>query len=112
MPEKTPSQLAQNGIKGRPMTREQLFKKYSINESHSEWNSGIDNWNSVELFRIMHDSRLPDKSDDKVNWITSLLDKQDDLDWWFTNMMSRDDFGSLYLTAKRMIYRHYESIIA
>lgn len=93
------------------MTKQELFKKYSIDESHNVWNNAMDNWVSVEIYRIMHNGVLPEASDKSVKWITDFLDKQDDTDWWVENVMSRKDWGSLYLTAKRMVYRHSEKLI-
>ena len=87
------------------MTKEELFKKYSIDESHNEWNTGIDSWISIEIYRLMHDGRLPPPNDTSTKWITNFLDKsKNDMDWWVTNVMSREDWGSLFLTAKRMVY--------
>jgi len=41
------------------MNKKELFKKYSINESHNVWDDSIDNWSSVEVYRVMHDGNLP-----------------------------------------------------
>ena len=41
------------------MTKKELFKKYKIDESHSEWDNQVDEWMSVELYRVMHDGKLP-----------------------------------------------------
>jgi len=93
------------------MTKEELFKKYSIDESHAEWDNQIDNWYSVEVYRIMHDGNLPSGDDDSVDWITAFLDKQKDMKWWVKNVMSQPNWGSLYLTAKRMVYRYSDAIL-
>lgn len=93
------------------MTKQELFNKYSINETHSVWENSIDNWMSVELYRLMHDGNLPPQNDTSVLWILDLLDKENDMVWWVTNFMSRIDFGSLYLTAKRMVYLMSEQIL-
>lgn len=63
------------------MTKKELFLKYNINESHNEWNLGVDDWTSVELYRIMHDGELPDPEDLTVIWICDFLDKQKDMKW-------------------------------
>lgn len=95
------------------MNKEQLFKKYSINDTHSEWDESIDNWMSVEVYRLMHDGNLPDPNDLSSKWITDFLDKSSgDMEWWVKNVMSRSDWGSLYLTAKRLVYRHFDSILS
>lgn len=95
------------------MTKEELFKKYSIKESHSEWNYSIDNWMSVEIYRIMHEGNLPpqDGSDTSVKWITDFLDKTEDVAF-VKDLMSKGKFGSLYLTAHRMVYRYHQQLIS
>jgi len=93
------------------MTKDELFKKYSINESHSEWNDSIDNWTSVELFRLMHNGKLPADNNVSVMWLIDFCNKVRD-DMKFRNeIMKRDDFGSLYLTSKRMIYAFADQIL-
>lgn len=93
------------------MTKEELFKKYSIDESHNIWQPEIDSWMSVELYRLMHNGDLPPENDKSTKWITDFLDKQKDMKWWVKNVMSRKDWGSLYLTAKRMIYMLCDELI-
>jgi hypothetical protein len=94
------------------MTKEELFKKYSIKESHSEWNSTIDNWMSVEIYRLMHNGELPpqDGSDTSTNWILEFIDKTKDITF-VKPLMEKGDFGSLYLTAHRMVYRYADQIV-
>lgn len=94
------------------MTKQELFKKYNINETHSKWNNQIDNWMSVEVYRIMHSDNLPPQNDTSVKWITDFLDKRNDMKWWVKNVMSRPDWGSLFLTAKRLVYSLSEQIVA
>lgn len=36
------------------MTKEELFEKYNINESHSEWDDVIDSWYSVEIYKLLY----------------------------------------------------------
>ena len=93
------------------MTKEQLFAKYNIKETHNMWESHVDNWMSVEIYRLMHDGELPKPNDESAIWILHFLDKQDDMEWWAKNVMTRRDWGSLYLTAKRIIYRLAERIL-
>jgi len=95
------------------MTKKELFKKYSINESHSKWDDMIDNWMSVEIYRIMHNGNLPPKDDMSVGWITEFLDKINEHTDFYIELRKRkfDDFGSLYLTAKRLIYPLADEII-
>ncbi len=94
------------------MDKKQLFEKYSINESHKQWDDGIDNWMSVEVYRIMHDGNLPPQTDRSTKWVIDFLDKtKANMKWWVGIMSSRTDWGSLYLTAKRMVYRFSDMII-
>jgi len=86
--------------------KEELFEKYSINRSHCVWDNQIDNWMSVEIFRIMNKGNLPGATDKDLKYVVDFLDKQDDKKWWAKNVMTHPKWGSLYLTAKRMIYRH------
>ncbi len=93
------------------MTKEELFARYNINESHSEWNYRIDNWMSVEIYRIMHNGALPQNNDISVKWIVEFLDKIKDTKWWTNNVMCRKDWGSLLVTAKRLVYSLAEDIL-
>lgn len=93
------------------MNKQELFEKYSINETHAEWDNHIDNWISVEIFRIMHDGKLPDKNDLSVKYITDFLDKLKDVEFIKKLRTERKDFGSLYLTAKRLVYDLSEQIL-
>jgi len=85
------------------MDKEELFKKYHINKSHDIWENQIDNWMSVEIYRIMHNGDLP-QNDTSIKWVCDFLDNIDNIEWAKKNVMHRKDWGSLYLTAKRMIY--------
>ena len=93
------------------MDKQELFKKYSINESHSEWDNKIDNWISVELYRVMHKGDLPPEGDASVLWIVDFLDKFKTDTVFKVTIMKRDDFGSLYLTSKRMVYSLADKIL-
>lgn len=90
------------------MGKNEIFKKYGISESHAEWNPAIDNWMSVEVYRVMHNGDLPDPNDMNMQYVLDFLDacnrKEDSL--MLKLMKERDDAGSLYLTAKRMLYRY------
>jgi hypothetical protein len=94
------------------MTKKQLFEKYSINETHNVWEA-TDNWMSVELYRIMHDGNLPPQNDTSTKWIIDFLDKVKSDMKFFAKLRQRqpDDFGSLFLTAKRMVYSLSDQII-
>lgn len=90
--------------------KRKLFKKYSVQESHSQWTS-TDDWYSIEVYRIMHDGNLPPHDDTSVMWVCDFLDKRNDMKCWAENIMIRPDYGSLYLTAKRMIYSFADIIL-
>lgn len=90
--------------------KKELFKKYSIDESHNEWQP-IDDWMSIEVYRIMHNGELPPPDDTSVKWVVDFLDKQKDMPRWVKNVMSRKDFGSLYLTSKIMVYSFADEIL-
>ena len=93
------------------MTKNELFTKYSIDESHNVW-VPFDSWMSVELYRIMHNGNLPPQDDKSIKWVLDFLDKSNNSgEWWVKNVMSRADWGSLYLTAKRMVYKSAEQIL-
>lgn len=92
------------------MNKEELFEKYSINESHHKWES-CDDRNSVEIYRMMHNGNLPD-DDQSVKYVLDFLDKmKTDIPWWVSNVMSRPDYGSIYLTAKRTIRLFADDLI-
>lgn len=91
------------------MSKEELFEKYHINESHNIWEP-IDNWMSVEIYRIMHNGNLPDINDMSVKYIVDFLDKINDIG--FRSILNnRNDFNSIYLTSKRMIYLLSDEIL-
>lgn len=93
------------------MTKDDLFKKYSIEEKHNVLDS-VDSWMSIEIYRIMHNGNLPPEGDTSTKWVLEFLDKiLNDVPWSIKNVMNRSDWGSLYLTAKRMIYKLADKII-
>jgi len=55
--------------------------------------------------------KLPTTTNLKICWVISFLDKKDDMNWWMRNVMLKSDWGSYYLTAKRMVYRYADYII-
>ena len=93
------------------MTKQELFEKYKIDESHNEWQA-IDSWCSIEIYRLMHNGALPQEEDTSIKWVIDFLDKaKKDVRWWVSNVMSRRDWGSLFLTAKRMVYLFADDLI-
>lgn len=93
------------------VTRDELFEKYHINESHNVWDNSIDNWMSVEIYRLMH-NKLPDQCeyDTSTKYLIDFLDRKGS-DWWFAAVQNSPHWGSLYLTAKRQVYKHADRIL-
>jgi len=62
----------------------------------------------------MHNGNLPPQNDTSVGWITEFLDKVKSDMKFFAKLRQRqpDNFGSLFLTAKRMVYSLCDQIIA
>lgn len=90
------------------MTKQELFAKYDINESHNVWQSTPDNWVSVDIFREMHNGELPTPDDMSVAYVLDFLDKTKDAKYFF----GLNNAGSKFLTAKRMVYKYADEIIA
>jgi hypothetical protein len=90
------------------MTKQELFEKYSIDESHNTWDNGIDNWMSVEVYRITHDGNLPPSDDSSTKWVLDFLDEVHSNP---AKHFGRKNFGSLYLTSKRMVYTLSDQIL-
>lgn len=96
--------------KGDTMTKEELFKKYNVRgHSNEVWEPTPDNWISVEIYREMHDGELPpqDGSDADLTYILKFLDKTKDAKYFF----GLKNPGSMFLTAKRMVYRYADQIL-
>lgn len=95
--------------KGEPMGKTELLKKYQIDESHKVWEPTPDNWMSVEIYREMHNGELPpqDGSDTGTKYILDFLDKTSDPKYFF----GLNNAGSMFLTAKRMVYRYADQIL-
>ena len=95
------------------MTKEELFKKYNIDESHSKWDLMTDNWMGVEIYRIMNNGELPNSTNGSSKYLLDFLDKVNSDVLFVKSLRERkpDDFGSLYLTAKRSIYLCSELIL-
>lgn len=89
--------------------KSKLFQKYGINATHALWVPTIDNWMAVELYRYMHNGQLPPPDDLSLGYVLEFLDKCDKEKGFMRNLMAtRRDAGSLYLTARRMVYRFWE----
>ncbi|CAB4132357.1 hypothetical protein UFOVP253_9 [uncultured Caudovirales phage] len=89
------------------MSKDELFKKYKIDQSHATWDDAVDNWFSIEIYRRMHDEQLPPPDDESIAWVLDFLDKTNDAKYFF----SLDNPGSHFLTAKRMVHRHADAIL-
>lgn len=95
------------------MTKSELFEKYNINETHNKWEAP-DSWYSVEIHRIMHNGDLPNSDNSSIKWVIDFIDKFVTDGVFVAKLRERKDcdWGSLYLTAKRMIYQMADEIIA
>ena len=98
-------------IKLNEMTEQELFEKYHIDESHSKWDFMIDNWMSVEIYRVMHNGELPQSKDISCKYILDFLDGFSDHEFALKIRRNYENWGSLYLTAKREVYKLSELIL-
>lgn len=67
---------------------------------------------SVEIYRVMHNGELPKSNSNeiKLEYLLEFLDKADTV-WFIENVISKPNGGSMYLTAKRMLYRFTDEIL-
>jgi hypothetical protein len=75
------------------MNEKQLFAKYHINKSHCVWDNKIDNWSSVEIYRIMHDGELPPPDDTSTLWVCEFLDFMEKDPVFLAKIMKRDSIN-------------------
>jgi hypothetical protein len=93
------------------MTKKELFDKYKITEKHNKWDNVVDNWMSVEVFMEMHDGKLPEQDDYSIAYVLEFLDKmKNDLSYGMKILHGKNG-GSLFLTAKRMVYCYADQIL-
>lgn len=93
------------------MKKEDIFNKYSIDESHNEWDWN-DSYSLREIYKIMNNGELPQQGWISINVIIDFLNKSiDDIEWWRSNVTVRDDWGHLYLVAKRLIYKNVDELL-
>lgn len=85
----------------------EICQKYHLNESHSAWQPEIDNWYSVEAFRVQA-GRLPVAGDDSQQTLMDFLDNKL-LHSTLITERGPMEFGSIYLSAKRALYRSLSS---
>lgn len=84
-------------------TQELICKRYHLNESHATWQPEIDNWYSVEAFRLQA-GRLPTEGDSTQQVLMDFLDNKA----LHSRLLQEHhplEFGSIYLSAKRALYR-------
>ena len=85
------------------MKKEELMKKYHLDKSHATWNNVIDNWYSVEAYRqqvgVLPNS--PNAPDEKQTIMDFLDNKELHLKLLKEKGM---EFGSIFLSAKRLLY--------
>lgn len=90
------------------MTKTELFTKYKIGPGHEQWDPAVDNWFSVEVYREMHGGQLPSEAEEPGSlYVLDFLDKTSDPKYFF----SLKNPGSMFLTARRMVYRYADSIL-
>ncbi len=78
-----------------------IEKKYGLDESHGTWDAHIDNWYSVEVFRLQT-GKLPIEGDNEKQVFMDFLDNKE---LHFKLLKDRGiNFGSIYLSAKRALY--------
>jgi hypothetical protein len=91
-------------------TKQQLFNKYKVDESHSSWLQ-MDNFISVDLYRIMNNGNLPE-NDNNLLYVLEFLDNMADVIKAKEYMIKYPNYwGSYYMIAKKMIYRYHETIL-
>ena len=84
------------------MTKNIIFKELKIDESHNEWQENIDNWYSVEALKEQT-GILPNG---EYNELENMIDFLRNKNLHFRLIRTRgNEFGSMYLSAKRFIYR-------
>lgn len=83
------------------IAKEEQLKKYNLDESHNTWEPMIDNWMSVEVARQVLGGALPEPGDSR-NFAQLFLDDKDLVQ---KTIFDHENGGSVYLTAKRMMYR-------
>lgn len=89
------------------MTKKELFKKYHIDESHNKWEKPDEHYH-IDVYLEMGGD------DEGYKWITDYLDKFLNDIKWAADIKRRKGalgWGSMYLTAKRMVYKHAEGIL-
>ena len=85
------------------MIKEEIMKKYNLDKSHSVWQSHIDNWHSIEAFKEQT-GMLPN-SDNAPDEMQTMMDFLDNKDLQMKLLKERGiEFGSMYLSAKRLLY--------
>lgn len=92
----------------KKLTKRDLFLEYNLNDSHSKWDNNIDNWFSVEVYRLMHKGQLPNENDKSIVYVLDFLNRCKNCD---AEIMRNPNFGSLYLTAKRMVFAFADIIV-
>lgn len=94
------------------LTKEQLFERWFIKSPFAkEWDDVIDNWYSVEVFRFMNDGRLPTEKDTTWQYLIDFMEKKRDKAWLIDQMFMVPNWGSISLTASRLVYRHADLIL-
>jgi len=89
------------------MTDKEIIEKYKLDKNyHSVWDNMVDNWMSVEIYRIIFDKLPNEKGAKKISSKKLAIMFLDKMDKNPSKIMSSyENWGSLFLTAKRMLYK-------
>lgn len=86
------------------MKKKEIMKKYNLDESHANWQPEIDNWYSVEAFR-MQTGMLPNEKG-APDSLQTMMDFLDNKELHVKLLKERGtEFGSMYLSAKRFLFK-------
>lgn len=92
------------------MTKKELFDKYRIEERHNNWNSQIDSWYSVEIYKLIK-GKMPE-NDESLLFVLDFLDKTNDMVFVKDLMENHpNNWGVFHLAAKRIVHRYSDLIL-
>jgi hypothetical protein len=88
------------------INRDEILRELNIDQKHNIWEHNVDNWASVEVFKEMT-GKLPEPGMDHDAEMQVYIDFLRDKPRQMRLLRERGlEFGSMYLTAKRFLYRH------
>lgn len=92
------------------MTKEQVIKRYHLDNSHKQWDDMVDNWYSVEAFR-QQTGLLPNDVNAPTDSLRVMMDFLDNKELHLRLLTDKGlEFGSMYLSAKRYLMRHIDKL--